>query len=56
MASKLKAMIAMWDDLMEVNGGAITPDKCWWWILNGGMEVVYDQQWRGTFSDGPRQG
>ena len=37
-AEKLKGMIAMWDDLMEVNGGAIAPDKCWWYLV--------DFQWR----------
>ena len=33
-ASRLKSMIAMWDDLMEVNGGAIAPDKCWWYLVD----------------------
>ena len=28
--SKIQDMIQLWDDLMEVNGGAIAPDKCWW--------------------------
>ena len=31
----------MWDELMEVNGAAIAPDKCWWYLVdfvwNGGQ-------------------
>ena len=24
----------MWDELMEVNGAAIAPDKCWWYLVD----------------------
>ena len=33
-ADQMTDMIAMWDDLMEVNGGAIAPDKCWWYLVD----------------------
>ncbi len=36
--SKLQRMLQMWDELMEVNGGAIAPNKCWWYLT--------DFQWR----------
>ena len=37
---KLQKMLTLWDELMEVNGAAIAPDKCWWYLVdfvwNGG--------------------
>ena len=36
--SKMQNMLTLWDELMEVNGGAIAPDKCWWYLI--------DFQWR----------
>ena len=33
-ASKMQSMLKMWDELMEVNGGAIAPDKCWWYLID----------------------
>lgn len=24
----------MWDELMEVNGGVIAPDKWWWYLID----------------------
>ena len=32
--SNLQTMLTMWDELMEVNGGAIAPDKCWWYLAD----------------------
>ena len=32
--SKLGSMLNMWDELMEVNGEAIAPDKCWWYLVD----------------------
>jgi len=31
---KIKHMIDLWDRIMEVNGAAIAPDKCWWYSIN----------------------
>ena len=31
---KLCRMLEMWDELMEVNGAAIAPDKCWWYLVD----------------------
>ena len=27
--NKLQSVLTLWDKLMEVNGAAIAPDKCW---------------------------
>ena len=32
--NKLGSMLNMWDELMEVNGAAIAPDKCWWYLVD----------------------
>ena len=32
--TKLQAMLELWDHLMEVNGAAIAPDKCWWYMVD----------------------
>ena len=37
--AKLQAMLKLWDELMEVNGGAIATDKCWWYLI--------DFKWKG---------
>ena len=29
----LASMIKLWDELMEVTGAAIAPDKCWWYLV-----------------------
>ena len=29
----LASMLKMWDELMEVTGAAIAPDKCWWYLV-----------------------
>jgi hypothetical protein len=29
----LQEMLTLWDELMEVTGAAIAPDKCWWYLL-----------------------
>ena len=31
---KLCRMLELWDELMEVNGAAIAPDKCWWYLVD----------------------
>ena len=31
---KLSKMLKLWDNLMEVNGAAIAPDKCWWYLID----------------------
>ena len=31
---KLCKMLELWDELMEVNGAAIAPDKCWWYLVD----------------------
>ena len=33
--AKLQETLMLWDKLMEVNGAAIAPDKCWWytWLV-----------------------
>ena len=36
---KLQSMLDLWDQLMEVNGAAIAPDKCWWYMV--------DFEWKG---------
>ena len=42
-AAQLQKMLSMWDELMEVNGGAIAPDKCWWYLA----EFVWKEgQWK----------
>ena len=33
-------MLELWDSLMEVNGAAIAPDKCWWYMV--------DFKWKGV--------
>ena len=30
----LQAMLKLWDELMEVTGAAIAPDKCWWYLVD----------------------
>ena len=30
----LTQMLKMWDDLMEVTGAALAPDKCWWYLVD----------------------
>ena len=30
---KMVKMLKMWEDLMEVNGAVIAPDKCWWYLI-----------------------
>ena len=40
---KLCRMLNMWDELMEVNGAAIAPDKCWWYLVDF---VWKGGQWR----------
>ena len=30
----LASMLKMWDELMEVTGAAIAPDKCWWYLVD----------------------
>ena len=32
--SRMQSMLTLWDELMEVNGGAIAPDKCWWYLID----------------------
>ena len=32
--SQMQAMLTMWDELMEVNGAAIAPEKCWWYLAD----------------------
>ena len=29
----LSSMLRLWDELMEVTGAAIAPDKCWWYLI-----------------------
>ena len=29
----LSSMLKLWDELMEVIGAAIAPDKCWWYLV-----------------------
>ena len=36
---KLQGVLTMWDELMQVNGASIAPDKCWWYLI--------DFQWTG---------
>ena len=31
---KLQTVLTLWDKLMEVNGAAIAPDKCWWYLVD----------------------
>ena len=31
--AKLQKILKKWDKLMEVNGGAIATDKCWWYLV-----------------------
>lgn len=31
---KLQTVLNMWDELMQVNGAAIAPDKCWWYLVD----------------------
>ena len=33
-AEKLQSMLTLWEELMDVNGGAIAPDKCWWYLVD----------------------
>ena len=44
--TKLQTVITLWDKLMEVNGAAIAPDKCWWYLVdftwNGGKWKYQD--------------
>ena len=43
----LQAMLTLWDQLMEVTGAAIAPDKCWWYLVtftwNGGRWSYSDE-------------
>ena len=32
--TKLQNMLTLWDELMEVTGAAIAPDKCWWYLVD----------------------
>ena len=32
--TKLQTLLTLWDKLMEVNGAAIAPDKCWWYLVD----------------------
>ena len=41
--SEVQKMLTMWDELMEVNGGAIAPDKCWWYLADF---VWKDGKWK----------
>ena len=31
---KLQSILTEWDNLMQVNGAAIAPDKCWWYLVD----------------------
>ena len=31
---KLQSVLTMWDELMQINGAAIAPDKCWWYLVS----------------------
>ncbi len=30
----MQEMLTLWDELIEVNGNAIAPDKCWWYLVD----------------------
>ena len=30
----MQTMLTLWDELMEVTGAAIAPDKCWWYLVD----------------------
>ena len=30
----MQSMLTLWDELMEVTGAAIAPDKCWWYLVD----------------------
>ena len=32
--TKLQSILTTWDEVMQVNGGAIAPDKCWWYLVD----------------------
>ena len=32
--NRLQSVLTLWDKLMEVNGAAIAPDKCWWYLID----------------------
>ena len=32
--AKLQDMLIEWDQLMQVNGAALAPDKCWWYLVD----------------------
>ena len=31
---QLQAILTEWDNLMQVNGAAIAPEKCWWYLVD----------------------
>ena len=31
--NKLQTVLTSWDELMQVNGAAIAPEKCWWYLV-----------------------
>ena len=32
--NRLQEMLHLWDEYMEVNGAALAPDKCWWYLVD----------------------
>ena len=32
--TNLHSTLTEWDHLMQVNGAAIAPDKCWWYLVD----------------------
>ena len=36
----LQSMLTLWDELMEVNGAAIAPDKCWWYLIKVSRSIL----------------
>ena len=32
--TKLQGTLRTWDEVMQVNGAAIAPDKCWWYLVD----------------------
>ena len=32
--NKLQGVLRSWDEIMQVNGAAIAPDKCWWYLVD----------------------
>ena len=31
--AKIQTMLDLWDEIMEVNGAVIAPNKCWWYSI-----------------------